>query len=116
MADVAVLSPAVPKPPHVPASLVYEFDYFVDPDFVPNPHERALDIARSAPPVFWTPRQGGHWVLLSHAANFEASRDWDSFSSTAISPEQRAKLAAMMPKDMGHIPQTVPISVDPPEH
>jgi cytochrome P450 len=116
MADVAVLSPAVPKPPHVPDSLVYDFDYFYDPAFVANPHDRALDIARNAPPVFWTPRQGGHWVLLSHAANFEASRDWDSFSSTAFSPEQRAKLASMLPKDMGHIPQTVPISVDPPEH
>lgn len=116
MADAAVLSPAVSKPPHVPDALVYDFDYFLDPAFNANPHDRVFDIVRSAPPIFWTPRQGGHWVLASHAANFEASRDWDSFSSAFFSPEQRARMAAMMPKGAPHIPQPVPINVDPPEH
>ena len=115
MADAASVSPAVPKPAHVPDSLVYDFDMFADPSYVANPHARLLELIQAAPPVFWTPRRGGQWVFLSHNANFQASRDWESFSSEAMSPAEAMALKAKLPPDM-NIPRAVPINVDPPMH
>ena len=112
----AALSPAVAVPAHVPPSLVYDFDLFLDPGILTDPHTRILEIIANAPPVFWTPRQGGHWVLLSHAANFEASRDWEAFSSEVVPQAQIKAALAAMPPGTPHMPQPVPINVDPPDH
>jgi cytochrome P450 len=116
MVDAAGMSPAVAKPAHVPESLVYDFDMFVDPSYLVNPHERVLDLIENAPPLFWTPRRGGHWLLLSHEAIFKASRDWNSFSNEQMSRAQAQAMRANLPADMPHIPQALPITVDPPEH
>src|ERR1700754_601435 len=116
MSAAASVSPAVPKPAHVPDSLVYDFDMFRDPAYVADPHERILDLVKNAPPIFWTPRNGGHWMLMSHAANFNASRDTESFSSEFIPRAELAAMKAKLPPGMPHIPLPVPINVDPPEH
>jgi|HubBroStandDraft_1064217.scaffolds.fasta_scaffold00032_41 cytochrome P450 len=116
MVDAAGMSPAVAKPAHVPDSLVYDFDMFVDPAYLVNPHDRVADLVETAPPVFWTPRRGGHWLLLSHEAVFKASRDWDSFSNEQMSRTQAKAMRANLPPDLPYIPQPVPITVDPPEH
>ena len=100
----------------MPDSIVYDFDMFYDPAYVANPHERLLDLHKKAPPVFWTPRQGGHWMLIGHAANFKASRDWESFSNSYMSKERQAAMQAQLPKGGPHIPQAVPINLDPPDH
>lgn len=110
------LTPAVPKPDHVLDAVVYDFDMFGDPGLLADPHARILDLVKNAPPVFWTPRNGGHWMLTSHAANFDASRDTESFSSEFIPPEKLAMLKAMMPPGSPHIPLAVPINLDPPDH
>ena len=62
------LSPAVEQPEHVPDSLVYDFDIFRDPAYVADPHAPILELIEVAPPVFWTPRNGGHRMLMSHTA------------------------------------------------
>ena len=116
MADAATSSPPAAKPAHVPDSLVYDFDYFLDAALVANPHARILDLVKKAPPVFWTPRQGGHWMLLSHAANFKAARDWESFSNEVIPQTLIKAMLAAMPPGTPHFPQPIPINVDPPEH
>jgi cytochrome P450 len=89
---------------------------FLDPAFLVDPHKRVLELVRTAPPIFWTPRNGGHWMFLSHAANFKASRDTESFTSRFISPGQAEAIRAMMPAGTPHIPNAVPINLDPPEH
>src|SRR5262245_40338206 len=91
------ISPAAPKPDHVPASAVYDFDMFHDPAFLADPHARILELVRKAPPVFWTPRNGGHWMFLSHAANFKAARDIESFSSEFVSKSQMEAMHAKQP-------------------
>jgi len=116
MSSVASVSPAAPKPSHVPDSLVYDFDMFRDPAYVADPHKRVFDLVKNAPPIFWTPRNGGHWMLMSHAANFNASRDTLAFSSEFIPRDEMAAMKAQLPPGMPHIPQPVPINVDPPEH
>jgi cytochrome P450 len=116
MSAAASVSPAVPKPAHVPDTLVYDFDMFRDPAYVADPHRRILELVKNAPPIFWTPRNGGHWMLMSHAANFNASRDTESFSSEFIPRAELAAMKAKLPPGMPHIPLPVPINVDPPEH
>src|SRR5579859_7873207 len=116
MSDLASLSPAVPKPSHVPAAAVYDFDFFRDPAYLADPHRRVLELVRSAPPVFWTPRNGGHWMFLSHGAVFKASRDTQSFTSQFLSEAQMKAFVAQLPPGTPHIPQAVPINLDPPDH
>jgi cytochrome P450 len=116
MTDLSTVSAAVPKPSHVSDAALYDFDMFRDPAFLADPHARILDLVRSAPPVFWTPRNGGHWMILSHAANFKASRDTESFSSEFVSQAQMKAMMAQLPPGTPHIPQATPINLDPPEH
>jgi len=116
MNHVAPLSPKVPKPTHVPESAVYDFDMFGDPAYLADPHGRVLDLLETAPPFFWTPRNGGHWMMLSHGANFRASRDPESFSNSAMPREQIEAFMRMMPPGAPHIPMPYPIILDPPEH
>jgi cytochrome P450 len=116
MSDIAPLSAAVPNPEHIPGSVIYDFDFFRDPAYLADPHRRILELVRSAPPVFWTPRNGGHWMFLSHEANFKASRDPDTFSSRFVTEEQMKAFVAQLPPGMPRIPLAVPINLDPPEH
>lgn len=110
------LSEAVPVPAHVPPEAVYDFDMRADPALLANPHERVREMLREAPPVFWTPRNGGRWIAIGHPEIFQASRDPETFSSGLMPPEMMAAAMAMMPKDMPRIPQATPITMDPPEH
>ena len=113
--SVTTLSPAVEKPAHVPDSLVYDFDFYADPEVLKNAHDKALKIAREAPPIFWTPRQGGHWMLNSHHAVFEGQRQTDIFSNSPMPYEQIVAMNESLPEDKKmFIP--APITFDPPMH
>ncbi len=110
------LTPAVPRPDHVPEAAVYDFDMRFDPGLLENPHERIREILREAPPVFWTPRNGGRWIAMGYEETFEAARDPEHFSSSYMPAEQMEAMLAMMPKDMPRIPMATPINMDPPQH
>jgi len=112
----AALSPAVARPPHVTDAAFYDFDLHADPAFLVDPHARILDLLKNAPPVFWTPRNGGHWMVIGHAANFEASRDTEGFSSEVIPQKQIQAMLAQRPAGSPHMPQPWPINIDPPLH
>ncbi|AXQ30049.1 cytochrome P450 [Solimonas sp. K1W22B-7] len=105
----------VKKPAHVPDALVYAFDYNTDPEYCRDPHARAADLARNAPPIFWTPYNGGHWMVQAHAAVHEALRDYETFSSEHFSPEAFNSMMAELPEEE-RIPAPVPICIDPPQH
>jgi cytochrome P450 len=116
MTEAAKLSPAVAKPAHIPDSAVCDFDYFRDPAYLIDPHKRVLELVGTAPPIFWTPRNGGHWMFMSHAANFKASRDTQSFSSQFVSADQMKAFMAQLPPGTPRVPLAVPINLDPPDH
>ncbi|HEY6131734.1 MAG TPA: cytochrome P450, partial [Halioglobus sp.] len=107
--------PAVPKPDHIPDALVYDFDFHADPGIMVNPHDHALKLVREAPPIFWTPRNGGHWVLKSHQAVFDGSREIGIFSSAPMPIEDVRRINANLP-DRKKIFIPAPISFDPPHH
>lgn len=110
------LSPMAPKPTHVSDAAVYDFDMFLDPGLLSDPHERARELVSEAPPVFWTPRNGGHWMLTGFKENYDASRDTETFSSVLVPPEMIEMARPMLPPDFGHIPLPTPINMDPPQH
>jgi cytochrome P450 len=105
----------VQQPAHVPDALVYEFDYNTDAEYCRDPHVRAADLVQRAPPIFWTPYNGGHWMLQSHAAVAEALRDYETFSSEHFAPEAFNAMMAELPESE-RIPAPVPICIDPPLH
>lgn len=107
------LSPTVEKPAHVPESLVYDFDFNADPGYATDPHARILEMLDEAPGIFWTPRNGGHWVILGYQATLDAFRDWEAFSSEHFSPEEFDLMMAALPEDQ-RVPAPIPICVDPP--
>lgn len=110
------ISAAAARPAHVTDAVFYDFDMFKDPAYLENPHDRVLGLLREAPPVFWTPRNGGHWVMLNHQANFECGRDTETFSSGFIARDALLKLLASLPEGSPRYPQPSPIMLDPPEH
>lgn len=110
------LSEAVAVPDHIPPVAVYDFDMRHDAALLADPHERVRQLLREAPPVFWTPRNGGRWIVTGHQELFQASRDTETFSSGVMPPAQLAALMAFMPADMPRIPQATPITLDPPDH
>ncbi len=116
MSDTATLSPAVAKPAHVDDAFVYDFDNFRDPGYLADPHARIAEMIRDAPSVFWTPRNGGHWMIIGHEAVFKASRDVAAFSSEFVPQAMIKTMIASMPAGTPHIPQPLPINIDPPEH
>ena len=116
MATAAAETRLAPKPDHVPQSLVYDFDMYFDPGLVADMPARVLDLVRNAPPIFWSPHDGGYWMICRHDAVARAAREWEVFSSDhlAHSAQMRAMGGAKM--DMSDVVQPVPIMLDPPDH
>lgn len=50
-------------PEHVPAERVFDFDYFHDPRLAGDVQRGMMSLHQDAPDVFWTPRNGGHWMV-----------------------------------------------------
>ena len=95
-----------PPPDHVPADRLVDFDFFHIPDGVADPAEIWHELVRrGVPRIFYTPRNGGHWVFLDYADIVDAYRDHTVFSTyqTPIPPIEP-------------FPVVQPQGVDPPAH
>lgn len=103
------------RPDHVPEELVFDFDYNNDPGYCSDPHKRAAELLLEAPAIFWTPYNGGHWMIMSHDAVTEAMTDYKKFSSEHFSPEAFEAMMSELPEDE-RIPAPIPICIDPPLH
>lgn len=103
-------------PAHVPPALRFEFDIHRDAGLLADPHERIARLIEEAPPFFWTPHNGGHWIALRYADIFELFRTPDLFSSAPFSPERKAMIQASMPPGAPRMIELTPILMDPPEH
>lgn len=91
---------------HVDPALIHEFDIYDDPNFTRSGHWGYQDLMREAPgDVFYTPCNGGHWVVTRHDLQKAVLQDIQHFSSREL-----------------HIPplnspnRMIPINLDPPEH
>lgn len=96
-----------PSPPdHVPGERMVDFDMFHVPEGQDDPAEIWHDLVRrGVPRIFYTPRNGGHWVFLDYADIVEAYRDHTVLSTyqTPVPPIEP-------------FPVVQPQGVDPPAH
>lgn len=90
-------------PEHVPAHLVHPFDYYTAPELKREPHRRMREFVQDCPPLFYTPHNGGHWVVARSSLALEMLRQPDRFSS-----DPQYNWAA-------RVPRTVPQQYDPPD-
>ena len=110
MADIVTTSTRT-VPDHVDPARVIDFNVFFDHRYDGNAHPHdalarlADDIGRG---IFWSPFNGGHWVLNSHELIFDAKRNAEVFSNIGVAslPPIRPELEPWMP----------PLSMDAPEH
>jgi len=92
-------------PAHVPAHLVWCYDFATDPLFEKDPLEAQLALTKGAPEIFFSPLRGGFWVLTRFADIRDASRQPEIFSN----------YPAMIPAAVGRSRKMAPIEIDPPE-
>jgi cytochrome P450 len=101
-----VTASMAPRPAHVPAELVVDFDYFAPPGHETDVHlawKRLHD--PGVPDIFWTPRHGGHWVA-TRAADIDVMQiDHERFSYRHITIHEGAPAIPL-----------IPLELDPPDH
>jgi len=93
-------------PAHVPAELVFEYDYIADPLFAHDPHAGLAKLFENAPPIFFTPCNGGHWVVTAHDAMDEICRDDETFSNARTD----------IPNSVGKPQRLIPTNLDRPHN
>ncbi len=95
-------------PAHVPRNCVVDFDMYADPGLQTLGHARYREILANYPDFSWTPRNGGHWVVVGKDAVREAAANYELFGNHTESiphPKERSKKLVF-----------IPIQMDPPQH
>src|SRR4051812_11955569 len=93
------------RPGHVPAELVFDVDIYNLEGAKDGPHEAWKRVQREKPPVFWTPRNGGYWMVVKGEHILEVQND-------AITYSMRAALVPNNPRPY----PAPPMDIDPPDH
>ncbi|RYD89224.1 MAG: cytochrome P450, partial [Sphingomonadales bacterium] len=107
----------MPIPAHVDPRFVIDYDVYGDRRFFETGdlHEGLYKLGEEeGRGIFWTPRNGGHWLINGHALMFDAVRDYETFSSN--NKVARHGAMVMIPSMGGDEPIFAPQSLDPPEH
>jgi len=100
---VASLSPV---PAHVPPALVVDFDLYNVQVEAGDYHAGLKKLHEpGVPDIFWTPRNGGHWVATRGDDIYHIFKDSEHFSSRQLVVPRHRNPAAPLP----------PIMLDPPE-
>ena len=95
-----------PRPDNVPEELVVDFDIYNISGADQDVQLAYRAFQQNHPDIFWTPRNGGHWVA-TRAEDIETmQRDFAHFS------HKRITIPPMPPES----PRQIPLEVDPPEH
>jgi cytochrome P450 len=105
--EQTVESASAQVPAHVPAHLVIDFDIY-NPPGAETDYQLSLKQlhVQGCPDIFWTPRNGGHWVATRGEDIYAILADYTHFSSRMLTvPKSR----------QGAVP-LFPIFADPPAH
>ncbi|NWG52985.1 MAG: cytochrome P450 [Hydrogenophilaceae bacterium] len=92
-------------PPHVKPEQIVDFDIFAEASLQDNPHRGYRALHATAPDIFYTPRNGGHWVVTRFAQMAQILRDPQHFSSRELTIPKSNSDNVMLP-----------LNLDPPEH
>jgi cytochrome P450 len=94
-----------PVPPHIPPGLVHDFDFFAPPGADEDIHLAWKRLHDIAPDIFWTPRNGGHWVATRGQDIREVQTNHRRFSQRIMTIPASAQTFRILPANS-----------DPPEH
>lgn len=72
------------SPAHIPNDLVVDFNLFDDHRFAHDLHDELIRFVEEGRNIFWTPHNGGQWVIVSHEAVFQAARDTETFRNSPL--------------------------------
>ena len=92
-------------PAGTPSELIIDWDIYTAPELLDDIHIGWHSLHATAPDIFWTPRNGGHWVVMRYDDQVRVLTDAEHFSSREL-----------------HIPPMfndtvmIPLNLDPPEH
>lgn len=92
----------LPRPAHVPADLVVDFDIYAPPGGREDVLEGWREL-QGGPRLVWTPRNGGHWIATRGEDLIEMQTDHDRFSYRSINIPANPT-------------PSLPLEIDPPEH
>ena len=95
-------------PHHVPADRVFQFDLYDregDPRLKEDLHNGLRYLLKEAPDMFWTPSNGGHWVVTRSDLIAEVLKNPAHFSSARME----------LPRVSEHY-VAIPVNLDPPVH
>lgn len=98
----------ISRPAHVPPDRFIDYDIYAPLVDGRDFHEswKALQES-SGPDIVWTPRNGGHWIVLRGALVSRVLSDYALFSNHTV----------LVPKDTaGEAYRLLPLSLDPPAH
>ncbi|WP_375772141.1 cytochrome P450 [Archangium gephyra] len=102
-------------PAHVPPELVYEYDNARDPRMLEDPHARMRSLIQEAPPIFFTPYNGGNWVVTRKKAIVDITMNPEVYSNSFIAAQASGGHSGEHKEQQPGL-MLLPISVDPPQH
>ena len=92
-------------PDHVAPELVHQFDIYEDAGIRRDLHRQYARLHDEAPAIFWTPANGGHWMVTRYDAISAVCMDTDHFSN-----------AQSQIPPVANTPKFIPLNYDPPEN
>ena len=92
-------------PGHVPESLVFNYDYQGDPRVNDEVHTSLQTLHNDAPAVFYTPKNGGHWVVTRFDEMKKVVENYENFSAKEM----------QIPR-IENPPFFIPLNLDPPNN
>jgi hypothetical protein len=75
--------PLAERPAHVPAELVHDIDLFNLPGNREDVHKAWKWVQDNCPRIFWTPRNGGLWMITRAKDILELQNDHEHFGRRA---------------------------------
>jgi cytochrome P450 len=92
-------------PAHVPANLIFDFDIYADPRITSDVQRTYAAAVADAPTIFWSPANGGHWLV----------KGMDAIAAVATDPEHFSVREMQIPR-VPNPPFFIPLSLDPPDN
>jgi cytochrome P450 len=102
-------------PAHVPPELVYEYDNARDPRLLEDPHARMRSLILEAPPIFFSPCNGGMWFVTRKKTIVDITMNPEVYSNSFIAAAASGEHSGGN-KDAQQGFMMLPIGVDPPQH
>ena len=92
-------------PDHVASDQVFDFDIYADDRLKGDLHGGFKSLHAAAPDIFYTPRNGGHWVVTRFDLISHIMRDSAHFSNRQMDIPKTDTTFVM-----------IPLNLDPPDH